>query len=58
MPVVAGMIAIVVRPTVPAGEELAAQGRGAAAQDALEHLVLPCRHGGAEALQILRSVAD
>lgn len=58
MPVVAGMVAKVVRPTVRAGEELAAQGRGAATQDAFQHLALPRRHGGAEALQILRPLAD
>src|SRR5229473_5559743 len=58
MPVVAGMIAIVVRAAIRASEELAAQGRSAATQDALEHLALPRRHGRAEALQILRPLAD
>jgi len=58
MPVVARMIAKVVRTTVWTSEELAAQGRGAATQDAFEHLALPRRHGRAEALQILRPLAD
>jgi hypothetical protein len=58
MPVVAGMIAKVVGATLPTPEELAAQSRSAASQDALKHLALPSRHGLAEALQILRPVTD
>ena len=51
MPVVAGMVAIMARASIRASEELAAQGRSAATQEALEHLALPRRHGRAEALQ-------
>src|SRR5437867_8627363 len=40
MPVIAGMIAVMARATIRTGEELAAQGRGAATQEAIGHYVL------------------
>jgi hypothetical protein len=52
------MIAVMVRATIRTNEELAAQGRGAATQEAIEHLALPPRHGRAKAFEIRRPVAD
>ena len=58
VPIIAGMIAVMVRATIRAGEELTAQGRGAATQEAFKHLALPPRHGRAKASEIRRPVAD
>jgi hypothetical protein len=55
MPIIAGMIAVVELLAVGAAEQFAAQSRRAAAQDALEHLALPRRHGGAKPFQVLRA---
>ncbi len=54
MPIVAGMIAVVEPAAVQAAKQFSAQLRSAAAEDGLEHLPLPLRHGGAELLQVLR----
>jgi len=48
MPIIARMIAIVELAAVRAAEQFSAHGRGAATQDAFEHLALPRRHGGAK----------
>jgi hypothetical protein len=49
MPIIAGMIAVVeLARAVRTAEQLSAQGRRATTQDALEHLALPHRHGGAK----------
>ena len=50
--VVAGMVEEMEARALWAGEEVAAQSRGAAAQDPLEDLALPVGHGRAELLEI------
>jgi hypothetical protein len=50
MPIIAGMIAVAELGAIRAAEQFSAQSRGAAGQDAFEHLALPRRHGGAKPL--------